>query len=261
MRQMKFLLSGMACVLGGLLMVSCSSEDDSVQAADGFGVVKLNLAADLGYQTKAVDESDYEKLENYTVQIRKDEQVVDDCEWKYADVPDLIELKNDTYELRAFYGEEKAASTDQMFVVGSTVFNVNSDQTEQTVTCKPTCAKVYVNFDATMDTYFSEYYTEFSGTEALGDSYFVLDKDKSPVYLAVGDNETVKVVIKMTKKSNSEVVTVERSYTLSPQEYQKITVMPKKNNGEFGISISIDKGTNDRPVDIEAPDEWVDMTK
>ena len=71
MRQFKTLWKGMAAALaGGLLLCACSSEEDSLEIPEGKGLVRIGLSADTGFstQTKAVDESEYENLENYTVQ-------------------------------------------------------------------------------------------------------------------------------------------------------------------------------------------------
>ena len=59
--------------------------------------------------TRAVSMSEYEDVGNYTV------QVIDDAgstvkEFLYKDAPSEIKLKNGTYTLRAYYGEQTTAS-------------------------------------------------------------------------------------------------------------------------------------------------------
>ena len=66
---------GMACLLGCCLMLgSCSSEVDNLDIPKGKGFVKIDLAPEVGFQTKAVDESEYKDVNNYTVQVFKSGQ-------------------------------------------------------------------------------------------------------------------------------------------------------------------------------------------
>lgn len=245
-------------------MTSCSSTEDIPAYGTASGVISLNVTADTQFESRAVNESDYTKVENYTVQILKDGKVVSGMEWKYADIPEgVIELTNGGYELKAFYGEDKAASTTGMYVEGTKAFNVNGDQSQVEVTCQPVCARVKVEFDAKMAEYYQDYSVAFhtlaiANENADLEASFVWTKTNTdPVYLKVSQKESVKAVITLVDKK-SKTTTIDKSYELSPNEALKMKIVPTVSQGNLGIVIDVDETTNDIPVDIEIPSEWID---
>ena len=264
MRQLMNLWKGMAsAVAGGLLLCACSAEEEAALAADGKGFVKIGLSADtaFGAATKAVDESAYKNVDDYTVQIWKaGAQVGED--YTYGDIEGTpIELpETGTYTVKAFMGEDVAASRTSLYVVGSDDVTINGNQAENvSIACKPTSAKVTVAFDETMKDYFDNYYVSFK-TVALGDAIFPWEKDdKDPVYLKVGTNESVKATIHLTKKDGVKVESteIEKTYTLSPNTAKTINIKPTLSQGSLGIEITIDDTTNDKEIDIEVPSDWV----
>ena len=261
MRQFKTLWKGMAAALaGGLLLCACSSEEDSLEIPEGKGLVRIGLSADTGFstQTKAVTESDYENLENYTVQIWKDGSVFSGMSWNYQDMPAFTELKNGTYTLLAFNGDStKAVYTNDLCFLGSTNFTLDNDTANVTVNCKPNSARINVVFDEKMDTYFSSYTVNISTLAQNGSVYPWTKDTQGPVYFKVGENEAVKVKISLTKTDGTNANVQEKEYTLSPADALKITVAPVVNSGNVGITIDIDETVIDHPVDIEIPSEWV----
>lgn len=248
------------CALGGGLLTACSSEEEMLQIPEGKGYVKLALNTDLGFQTKAVDEKEYEDLNNYTVQILKDGKVVDGMEWKYSNMPtELIELSAGAYDLKAFYGEDKAASKQSMYVEGQTSFNINNDQTTASVTCKPVCGKVTVKFDSKMADYFNDYSITFQ-TKALGDMNISWAKnDTDPIYLKVENQEKISAVYNLIDKQGKQANIGNKSYELSPLKHLIINVVPAVSNGQIGISIEIDESTNDHEEDIIIPSDWINQ--
>ena len=247
----------------GALTVSCSSEDEAVQGAtEGKGLVKLSLNVGTEFQSRAITESDYTNLANYTVQILKDGRVVDGCEWKGNALPEeLVELDNGSYTLKAFTGEEyeqSASSTEGFYVVGNASFNINSDQTSVSATCIPHCTRVKVAFDELMPDYFNNYYVEFSGTSALGSAKVTWEKDDAdPVYLALTKEETVTATIKLVDKEGKVAEDIVRTKLLGPGKAWALTIAPAVENGNVGIQITIDERTNDHEVDIEIPSDWL----
>ena len=135
MRKMKkYVVMFCALLVMGASVASCSSDEEVVQgAAEGKGLVKLSLNVGTEFQSRAITESDYTNLANYTVQILKDGNVVNGCEWTGTTIPqDLIELDNGSYTVLAFTGEDYkgvGATTKGMYMEGSAGFNVNSGQT------------------------------------------------------------------------------------------------------------------------------------
>lgn len=258
MAKLRQFLGGLLCALGGWLLTACSSEEDSLQIPEGKGYVKLNLTADAGFQTKAVNESDYENKENYTVQILSKEDGSTVKNWKYTEIPEgLIELENGSYVLKAFCGEDNAASTTSMYVEGTSDFDINGDQKEVSVTCAPVCARVTIVGEG-MNEQFSGW-SAMIGTKALGSgNYFNYLKDGDPVYLKVEKEESISVDFTFTPNSGSKTTTASRTYTVNPNEALKITLKPAASeNGHLGITITIDGSTNDETINIEIPADWV----
>ena len=245
----------------GALTVSCSSEDEAVQGAtEGEGLISFDVKTETGFQSRAVDEADYQNLNNYTVQLLKDGEVQN--EWKKSLLPVTTKVDAGTYYLKAFYGEDKAASTTSMYVEGvgeEVVVEANQEEPAKlSVVCKPVCAKVKVEFDAeAMQAYLSAYHV-VGGTPALGSEKFKWGKDASdPVYLKVNANESVKYTITAKYKETSiDDAVVNGTYTLSPSDGLTLKIAPEGDGG-LGFKITINTDTNDHEQDIEVPSDWV----
>lgn len=244
-------------VLSGVLLYSCSSDDAELQFSEGTGYVSLNLNTNIGFQSRAVDESDYQDLSNYTVQILKDGNSLH--KWDYNDIPEFTELANNTYTMLAICGDStKAVYTDDLCVLGSKSFTVKNDSVNVNVTCKPNSARINIEFDEKMDEYFSDYEVRIK-TAAQGGSTYIWDNTTAgPVYFKVKQNEVVTMTIKLTPKSGVEADTeIQKTYTLSPADAMKMTLAPVIGSGSLSITITIDETVIEHPVDIEVPSEWV----
>ena len=102
MKYLKFLRTYVCLLLGFAALTACTSDEEEALIPEGKGYVKLSLDADTGFQTKAVDESEYTKLDNYTVQILKDGKVVDGMEWNYTNILQSKVLLAAYYPHKAF---------------------------------------------------------------------------------------------------------------------------------------------------------------
>ena len=223
MRKMKNYVMMLCAVLAmGAVVASCSSDEEAVQgAAEGKGLVKLSLNVGADFQSRAITESDYTNLANYTVQILKEGKVVEGCEWTGTTIPqELIELDNGSYTVLAFTGEDykgKGATTEGMYVEGTAGFSVNSDQAATAeVNCTPQCARVTVNFDPEMATYFQDYYVLFTGTKALNKTQYPWAKENTdPVYMAVDGTEELTATIKLVDKEGKVAEDIVRTHQIS----------------------------------------------
>ncbi|MDD2951886.1 MAG: DUF4493 domain-containing protein [Parabacteroides sp.] len=273
MRKLRTLLVKMACALaGGLMLSACSSEEEGTLAPEGKGSVQLSLAAEMGFETKtkAVDEGAYlttRPLDDYKVKILNNEgQVVSGCEWTYSNVPkDLIELSNGSYKVVAYDGEEfnsSASTRAGIYMYGSTAFDVNSDQVTGTkVSCKPACGKLVVKFGDTMATYFSDYAVHFA-TQAAGENASIIwpKGDTDPLYVKLAEaGENVKATFVFTKKDGTKANVDALTRAMKWGSMWTITVNPKVEDttGKLGITITFDDSTNDKPIDIEIPSNWL----
>ena len=244
-------------VLSGVLLYSCSSDEAELQFSEGTGYVSLNLNTNIGFQSRAVDESDYQDLSNYTVQILKDGNSLH--KWDYNDIPEFTELANNTYTMLAICGDStKAVYTDDLCVLGSKSFTVKNDSVNVDVTCKPNSARINIEFDEKMEEYFSDYEVRIK-TAAQGGSTYIWDNTTAgPVYFKVKQKESVAMTIKLTPKSGVEADTeIQKTYTLSPADAMKMTLAPVIGSGSLSITITIDETVIEHPVDIEVPSEWV----
>lgn len=243
----------------GIFATSCSSEEEFSQVYQGTGTVELAVNPDAGFQSRAVNESDYANLKNYTIQILKDGTIYNNYQF-IGTVPASLELEVGNYTLKAFAGKDEAASTKTMYVEGTSNFSVVADQTiTAAVTCKPVCAKVTVTYGADMAKYFTDYYVTFE-TQALGETSYVWRKgDVDPVYMRVNNNERINPQITLVdKESKIKTVTLkDGGYTLSPAQALSIKIVPVVNDGKLQISITVDDSTEDKNITIDVPSEWI----
>lgn len=242
----------------GLTMQSCSSSEEPANM-EGTGSITLSVTTQASF-TKAIDESTYGNVNNYTVQILNNDGV-SVKEFLYSDKPDKINLNNGTYTLKAFYGTESNASRDGFYVEGSNTFQVDGEPVQQvSVTCAPTCGKVAVKFASNMSEYFSDYSVvyETAALKAAGSTAVWAKGDTEPWYLKVDPKgETVTATIQFTRLSDNKPDSEVRTYTLAPSKSWTLSIAPQDNNGSIDIDITIDESTDDEEIDIEVPSEWL----
>lgn len=260
MKYLKFLRTYVCLLLGFAAFTACTSDEEEALIPEGKGYVKLSLNADTGFQTKAVDESEYANKNNYTVQIINNSTNSLVNQYTGESLPEeLIELDNGGYTVKAFYGQDVPASTTSMYVEGSTIFNINNNTVENVaVTCTPVCARVTIVEDETLKNYFKNWKATFK-TVALEQASYDYDKGDDPVYLKVSNEEKVTCSYQFTKNDGT-IIELEESYTytLSPNKAMKITLKPLGSaNGQLGITVEIDGTVTEHVIDITIPSDWV----
>ena len=274
MKTLKW-MTGM--VLGtGLLLVSCTSTDEELNQPSETGQGQLTFSLSSGTTfaadaTRAVNEASYENVDNYTV-IVTDKEGVEKLNCKGFEVASNmpLTLPIGSFTVKAFYGTESAASRNDFYVLGITEGTIKGAKEENvTVTCTPTCGRIKVAFDEKMDTYFDNYEVTFTGTEALGTNTISwLKDDTEPWYVKLNESEekltfTVTTTTKddfLNKDNKQKVSTKNGSFTLSRNKAYKLNIKPNYTptaTGNIEIDITIDETTNDKPVDIEVPIEWL----
>ena len=241
----------------GALTVSCSSEDEAVQsAAEGEGLISFDVKTETGFQSRAVNEDDYENVGNYTVQLLSNSEVY--REWNYKDMPDDLKVPVGTYQLKAFYGEDKAVS-EIPYVVGTEDFEVKANAQKITVTCEPTSAKVAVTFDEKMKEFFSDYSVSIT-TKALTKGQTWEKADSEDVYyLKVDEKEQISMSISLTNNDTKQEFISKKTYELSPGDYKNYKIAPKESesgDGSLSITITFNDKTTDHEIDITIPSDW-----
>lgn len=269
MKKSKFIYS-VAIVLSTMCCVSCSQIVDFDEAMEkgGNGLLSLALSADAGFaNTRAVEESSYKNVNNYTVVVI-DNYGVEKMNCKYSEIASNMPLilSVGDYTVKAFYGVEAPASRDDFYVYGEAQGYIKPDE-EVTVEvlCSPTCGRIRVDFDESMATYFSDYKVTFSGTKALkSESFAWLKEDTEPWYVKLEEGgETISFTVTTTTKeeyinaNQQQVATKTGTFQLDRNKGYKLNLAPSYNaTGKVGITITVDETTNDKPVDVEVPVEW-----
>lgn len=246
----------LGCLSG---LPSCSSDGEMIQSKSK-GALTLALDANVNYpedvKTKVVNESDYANVENYTVQILQDENIIET--YTYSEMPALILLDEGKHGLRAFFGDDKVlASTDVMYVEGLSEFTIEKDkQAEAEVTCRPVSAKVVMDFDESTKKYFKDFSVSFETGKTV--TPFILTEEKltTPVYFKTGEEETLKVKIQMTQVSTSKVLQSTSTYKITPRKALTMHVKTQ-GNGQVVLSVKIDDTLIERPIDIIVPDPTI----
>lgn len=259
MRRIKKLKTLVYALMGTTLISACSSDADDVISEAGKGYVSLSVQADAGFQTTRAASEDYEDVNNYTVQILQNDKVVDTCEWQYDEVPNEIELPNGDYTLKAFYGKNEAVSSEAPYVEGMEDFTVSGNLQNVKVSCKPTSAKVSVEFDEKMDEYFSDYSVSITTKALTKGQTWEKDDSEDIYYLKVEEKEQIKMEISLTNKETEESFKSTKTYTVSPSDYKNYTIAPKaseSDDGSLSITISFKDETTNHEVDITIPADW-----
>ena len=235
-----------------VILGSCASQNDEPALSEGTGTITLGVTTSTAF-TKAVDESSYSNVDNYSVQILNDAGTPVK-EFLYSEREEKITLNNGSYTLKAFYGTESNASRESFYVVGNTSFQVNGEPVQAVaVTCQPTCGKVKATFASNISIVY-----ETAALKAAGSTAVWAKGDKDPWYLKVDNaGETVTATIQCTRLSDNKTATVERTYTLAPNKSWTLNIAPSDDNGSLGIEITVDETTDDETIDIEVPADWV----
>lgn len=258
------------------LMTSCAS-DENILGQEGKGTVNLSLTTgtEFAVQTRALTESNYKNVNNYTVQIvnANNGTVVDEFKGSEVNSKFPKTLNIGSYRIAAFYGKESPASRNDFFVTGTTTFNVKGDDNvDVSVKCAPTCGRLSVVFTPEMATYFANYEVVYGGTTALGTNTITWAKnDTEPWYVLLDEaGETVNYTINLTTKEdflqtiNGGEGKVDAQVTgtiqLQRNKAHKLTVSPTytpTTDGGMKLTITIDEGTNDKEITIEVPVTWI----
>lgn len=251
----------------GLMAVSCSHDAETGAVEDTRLIV--DLGTDLSFSTsdspnkKAIDESVYKDIRNYTVTLTKTangEQVLSALysDWALAyQVDPGIE-----YTLTASYGEEVPASYDKLLVSGSETFSVQPGATKViNFQCKPKAAKVNVVYSSDFTEFYSD--CEVSIKTKYMDAPVTMAKANvgQDLYLkadAEGEDVTLSFNV---KNKNGDPITVDgltttKTVTVKPQTLLKLTFKPdvtEIEGGKFGLDITVDTGVTEENVDIVIP--------
>lgn len=271
MKTCKWMTAMMLCA--GFSLSACTSDDGlSSPSETGQGQLMLNLVSGTKFteDTRAVNENDYKITDKYTVVVI-DANNIEKLNCLGSEVASKMPLTMPigSYTIKAFYGTETHASRNSFYVYGETQGSIKAEQKESVeVNCTPTCGRITVNFDEGMSTYFSDYKVTFKGTEALGETDIDWNKDDTePWYVKLkGGTEGEEITFTITTTTKNEYIdktqeaTKTGKFTLKRNYAYKMNVNVTYNpttQGDLKITVTIDESTNDKPVDIEVPVDWI----
>ena len=239
------------------------------------GTLVLNLNASTNFdQTRALNETDYENIQNYDVKVLTSEGK-EKLSCKASDLSNKLPLTLGigSYRVVASFGKEHTKSQSEFYMYGERLVTITPDcELNENVNCTPTCGKLSVAFDDEMAELFTEYKATFAFTTTKGDESIEWGKtDNEPwyIYLDNGAN-TINYTIHLTAKDDylaeigteKEKVnsgTVKGSFTLQRNEWHNLVIRPNfipSTGGGLKLTITIDGETNDHPITWEVPSSW-----
>lgn len=258
MKQMKKTIILPALLLTGAMLTGCSQEE-TVPAK---GTVELNLRAETGFKTRAIDQAAYEDIRNYTVKLVNKRTGATVNEAKYSDWDLAYQVDSNTeYIISASYGQEVAASYDQLLCYGEQTFSVLPG-TKKTIdfVATPRAAKVSVSYSSDFTNYYKDCEVGVKTQYMTSPEVINIDKKDQDLYLKAAENESVQLTFKVFDKDGNEVTAKGgvKTATVSPQTWLHVTVKPNVQQiegGKFGITVIVNNEVTEEVIDFDVPND------
>lgn len=258
MKQMKKTIFLPALLVAGALLTGCSQDEASPRE----GTLKVDLRAETGFKTRAIDQTAYEDITNYTVKLVETQtgKVVNEATYGNWDLAYQVE-SNKQYTLSASYGEEVPASYDKLLCYGEETFTVMPGTTKTVAfAATPRAAKVSVNYSDDFTTYCNDCEVSVKTQYMTAPEVINMEKAGRELYLKAGENETVTLGFKVIGKDGNEVAdkSATKTVTVSPRTWLKVTVKPNVTQiegGKFGINVIVDDGVTEENIDFNVPND------
>ncbi|MDO5569918.1 MAG: DUF4493 domain-containing protein [Bacteroidales bacterium] len=250
-----------ACGIFCYSLTGCQQEID--EANYGQGKFMLDLRTDVTFKetTKSIDQSLYQNINNYTVQLLKGVNVVKT--FVYGDMPLLNDLDAGSYTIKAYYGDNVGAGYDKLYVEGSQDFTLANAETKQIgFTCVPANVKVNVMYTDDFSTYFNDCAVDFK-TSSLTTAFRMNMSDFSKdLYLKAGKtSENLNLSIILTDKLGNLLTPVTAQLSIKARDFLTITLKPNVTDvvggAISGITITVNSNTVDEDINITIPDEYL----
>ena len=267
---MKKLFCSILFICSLCFMASCTKSDDA--SSDKTQIV-VDLKSDMSFKSsgggaaavsRAIDESVYSDITNYTVKLTKADSGEEVYTAVYKDWALAYKVDpGQQYKLEAYYGEISPASYDNLYVYGSETFSVQAGSTKKIgFQCKPQAIKVNVAYSDDFLEYFSDCIVSIK-TKHMDAAWTMSNADTGKdLYLQSDAEENVELAFDI-KDKNGESVSPEgftntKQVTVSSQTLLKISISPnvtEVEGGKFGINITVNTDVVDEDVDIEIPND------
>lgn len=254
------------CILCGLMSASCTNDNDEGQS--GTTRLMVDLSTDVSFSDKgsvkrAIDESAYKDIKNYVVTLTETATGTPVHTGLYADWALAYEVTPGTqYTLTATYGEEAAASFDQLLVSGSETFTPQEGATKVVkFMCRPKAAKVNVVYDPDFHTFYSDCEVSIK-TKHMDQPLTLRAENEGQDLFLQADEEGEDVDLTFTVKDlqgrpvEVDGMTAQKTVTVKPQTLLRLTFKPdvtEIEGGKFGVNISVNTDLTEEEVNIVIP--------
>lgn len=212
-----------------LLITSMFSCDSDPQEEGGTGSLRLTLAADTTSlksgvpAVKTIFEDEFEEfliIDDYKIGVLQGEDTVMSFS-RFDQMPSEIELKEGTYSLVAYKGNNLPAAFENPYFEGSASFTVKQDMvTPIDVTCTLGNARIKVDYTKDFKEAYADYRVEL-GTVFTGTNRLKVSKEEvRPAYMQIAEEGSEMEAIVYLKKTGEDT---EKPYST------KITVERRQN--------------------------------
>ncbi len=243
-------------IAGALLLGACSQQEQEIKPS---GTLRVDLDADPSFNTsRAINESAYTNIQNYTVSLYKGTELVQEALYKNW-VLDYEVESGTQYTLKASYGTESVASYDELLCSGEETFTVQAGATKTvSFQCTPKAAKVTAEFSADFDQYFGD--CDVTVKTQYMSTAWLLNKETvgKDLYIKAAKDENVTLTFDVKDKEGNSIKTDSKNVTVSPKTWLKITIKPdvtEIEGGKFGINVTINDQVTEEVVEIEIPND------
>lgn len=257
MKEMKKTIILPALLVTGAMLTGCSSREET---APQEGTLQVDLRAETGFNTRAIDENAYANIQNYTVTLKETATGTVVNQAKYSDWALAYKVdSNKEYTLSASYGTEAPASYDELLCYGEQTFTVTPGETYRvTFAAKPQAAKVSVNFSDDFTSYYKDCEVSIKTKHMTAAETMNIEKVGQALYLKAEKNESVELGFRVIKQDGSEATdkSATKTVTVNPQTWLKVTVKPNVTEiqgGKFGINVIVDDGVTEENIDFDVP--------
>ena len=267
---MKNLICSILLLSSLCFVTSCTKSDDNA-SSDKTHIV-VDLKSDISFKStggtvatsRAIDESAYSDITNYTVKLTKADngEVVNTA--LYKDWSLVYEVEpGQQYKLEAYYGKASPASYDNLYVYGSETFSVQAGSTKKVgFQCKPQAIKVNVVYSDDFSEYFSDCIVSIKTKHMETATTMSVAEVGKDLYLQSDAQEIVELSFDI-KDKNGDSVSPEgfantKQVTVSSQTLLKINISPtvtEVEGGQFGINITVNTDIEDENVNIVIPSD------
>lgn len=240
------------------LFASCHIEDEgadtggmTLQLTPDFSITSVTKA---GGETKSAGPS----VNDFRVEIYQNEGQALYRQWaSFADMGSTVYLPQNTYLLKAVYGELHKGAFEKPYYEGSSAFAITRNRnTNVSVVCRVANVKVTVDYKEGFKNYFKDYSIKMASS---GDSLLFAKDETRAAFFEPG---RIGMRLLLTKQDGSEMSFVPPAIqdTEGGKHYQLSIDVTDGGAGGVNLAISFDKSTEEKPILINLDASQMETT-